>query len=270
MYPIGEFSLITRLSVKTLRYYHEEGILLPDYIDDDSGYRYYREESVERAAVVTALRAMEFSVADIRQVLEEYRDDTDAVEFLEKQKVLLENKIQHYRKAADSCADLIEVIRKKEMNTKDMIYEVTEKKIEDIIFAGVRFTGKYNEVGKRFSMTARAAGRYIAGAPLCLYFDGEYKEIDADIEAGFPVSKTIDADGVHCRIIKGGKAVTLVHKGPYAELGCSYEKIFSYIEKKKLKASIPSREVYIKGPGMLIKGNSKNYLTEIQVFFEEK
>ena len=47
MFSIGEFSIISRLSVKALRYYHDEGILIPDYIDDETGYRYYRNASVE-------------------------------------------------------------------------------------------------------------------------------------------------------------------------------------------------------------------------------
>ncbi|HEX2954886.1 MAG TPA: MerR family DNA-binding transcriptional regulator, partial [Bacillota bacterium] len=48
-YQIGDFSKITRLSVKTLRFYHEEGLLCPDFIDPDSGYRYYDESLLERA-----------------------------------------------------------------------------------------------------------------------------------------------------------------------------------------------------------------------------
>jgi effector-binding domain-containing protein len=48
-------------------------------------------------------------------------------------------------------------------------------------------------------------------------------------------------------------------------LGRSYAKILQQTEERKLKISLPTREVYVKGPGMIFKGNPKNYLTEIQL-----
>ena len=62
MYSIGQFSLMTRLSVRTLRKYHENGLLIPDYTDEETGYRYYGEQSIERAQVITGLRSLDFSL----------------------------------------------------------------------------------------------------------------------------------------------------------------------------------------------------------------
>jgi effector-binding domain-containing protein len=56
-----------------------------------------------------------------------------------------------------------------------------------------------------------------------------------------------------------------VHRGAYDQLGRSYAKILQQTEERKLKISLPTREVYVKGPGMIFKGNPKNYLTEIQL-----
>ena len=58
--------------------------------------------------------------------------------------------------------------------------------------------------------------------------------------------------------------MSIVHKGPYDQLGRSYEKIASYLKQKNHQVTAPPREIYIKGPGMIFKGNPKNYLTEIQ------
>jgi effector-binding domain-containing protein len=69
--------------------------------------------------------------------------------------------------------------------------------------------------------------------------------------------------------LKGGKCVSLIHKGPYEKLGESYQKIFGYINSNGYQTLIPSREVYIKGPGMIFRGNPNNYLTEIQIFLKE-
>jgi effector-binding domain-containing protein len=63
--------------------------------------------------------------------------------------------------------------------------------------------------------------------------------------------------------------VSLIHKGPYETLGRSYEKITAYIKEKGYRPKLPSREVYLKGPGMIFKGKSENYLTEIQILIED-
>jgi len=50
-YSIGEFSQITGLSVKTLRFYHEKGILLPSSVDEATGYRFYQADKIEKARI---------------------------------------------------------------------------------------------------------------------------------------------------------------------------------------------------------------------------
>ena len=54
-----------------------------------------------------------------------------------------------------------------------------------------------------------------------------------------------------------------MHRGPYDQLGRSYAKILKQVEERKVKVALPTRELYVKGPGMIFKGNPKNYLTEI-------
>lgn len=147
--------------------------------------------------------------------------------------------------------------------------EVEEKTLEPLLLAGVRMKGKYSDCGKGFALLGRKLGRYLSGKPFCLYYDGEYREADADFEACFPVRPGAnDAEGISIRELPGGPCVALTHQGPYEELGRSYEKIFSYIQARGYKALLPSREVYLKGPGMIFKGNPKKYLTEIQIPIE--
>ena len=52
-------------------------------------------------------------------------------------------------------------------------------------------------------------------------------------------------------------------------MGRSYAKILAYAKQKGYAIATPTREVYIKGPGMIFKGNPKNYLTEIQMLIED-
>src|SRR5580704_4621541 len=66
---IGAFSRLTHLSIKTLRYYHEVGLLEPAVIDPDSGYRYYRPGQAYSAHLVRRFRDLGLPVADVKAVL---------------------------------------------------------------------------------------------------------------------------------------------------------------------------------------------------------
>jgi len=65
VFRIGEFSKISGLSVKTLRFYHERGLLVPAHVGSDSGYRYYDLRDVERARVIVALRSLDFPLTEV-------------------------------------------------------------------------------------------------------------------------------------------------------------------------------------------------------------
>jgi effector-binding domain-containing protein len=64
------------------------------------------------------------------------------------------------------------------------------------------------------------------------------------------------------------RCITLLHRGPYNQLGASYVRLLKYVRERNYTIVMPTREVYIKGPGMIFKGNPRNYLTEIQIPIE--
>src|ERR1700712_5098 len=66
---IGDFSRITHLSVKTLRRYHEAGLLEPAEVDPFTGYRYYTTSQVPTAQVIRRFRDLEMPVREIGEVL---------------------------------------------------------------------------------------------------------------------------------------------------------------------------------------------------------
>jgi DNA-binding transcriptional MerR regulator/effector-binding domain-containing protein len=270
MFSIGEFSRITGLSVKTLRHYHEKGLLPPPRVNEHSGYRYYDPQSVERARIVTQLRAMEFGLAEIKDILENCADESDVLEYLERHKQALETKIHSQRSIVHCLEQIIAKEREARRTMEDSEFTVREKKLEPLLMAGVRMKGKYSDCGKGFAQLGRRLGRFLCGKPFCLYYDGEYRANDADFEACFPVrAGAKPAEGIAVRELPGGPCVCLIHQGPYAELGRSYEKLLDYIKAKGYKTALPSREVFLKGPGMIFKGNPKKYLTEIQILLAE-
>jgi DNA-binding transcriptional MerR regulator len=73
---IGDFSRMTFLSVKTLRHYHDVGLLPPARVDDHSGYRYYRLDQVATAQLIRRFRALDLPVEQVRAVLDAPDEET--------------------------------------------------------------------------------------------------------------------------------------------------------------------------------------------------
>jgi len=84
MLSIGEFSQVTRLSVKALRLYHEKGILVPGSVNLRSKYRYYGSRDVERALIVRRLRELGFSLQEIKEIVGGCQDDAQIADYVQK------------------------------------------------------------------------------------------------------------------------------------------------------------------------------------------
>ena len=69
--------------------------------------------------------------------------------------------------------------------------------------------------------------------------------------------------------LTGGRCLSCLHHGPYETLSESYGLIFDHSKSIGMKINYPIREIYIKGPGMIFRGNPKKYITEIQFPFED-
>jgi len=266
MFSIGEFSKLTQLTVKTLRFYHEEGLLIPAFVDPDTGYRYYDQNGLETARAIAYLRSLEFSLADIKTLLH-HQGDEDLLNTLQRQQSAVKKRIKQLRKVALSIDQFI--LEERQARTMSQtVNNVQEKMLEPLLVAGIRMKGKYSDCGRGFARIGRSLGRFICGKPLLLHYDSEYREDDADFEACMPVRQRKEIDGLTVRELPGGRCVSLVHQGPYDQLGRSYARVFEYLNDHKYKVILPTREVYLKGPGMILKGNPKNYLTEIQILIE--
>ena len=81
---IKEFAELTGVSVRTLHYYDEIGLLKPSFVDEQNGYRFYNEASLERMQEILFYREMDFSLRSIGELL--------ASPTYDKQKALAEQK----------------------------------------------------------------------------------------------------------------------------------------------------------------------------------
>lgn len=265
---IGDFSKISGIPTKTLRFYHEKGILIPAAIDHDSGYRFYDERSLERAQVIVALRRLDFSLDEIQTMLADSSGDEDILCHLEVRKKTIAGEIKRQRNMIAVIDGIVAAEKEARRLMDDSHFEVEEKKISPLLVAGIRTKGRYRDSGPVFGTLGRKLGRHIAGKPMCLYYDGEYREDDAEFEPCFPVAAQPKGTGFEMHELLGGTCISLCHGGSYESLGRSYAKLLRYADQKGFKLKLPTREIYLKGPGMIFKGNPQKYVTEIQAFID--
>lgn len=260
MYRIGEFSRITNLSIKTLRYYDEEGLLKPSCRNEANGYRYYNEDDFQRAQMLSFLRSLDFSIAEMKDVMETCSCKDDLHFYLEEKHTLILAKMKEQKQLLKR----LETYMEPKINLDKMpTYEISEITLPQMLVASFRTRKAYHEVGTHVSMMYKEIKGCASGdAMFNLYYDEDYQEI-ADMETCIPLRKSFTPQQLEIRTLPSIKGITLTHVGRYDTLNIAYKALLDYAKQHHYELIRPSREIYIKGPGKIFKGNPDTYITQI-------
>ena len=152
MLIIGEFSKLSRVSIRMLRHYDDIGLLKPAEIDQFTGYRYYSPEqleidqftgyryySPEQLPVIgriTALKDMGFSLADIVKMLEIYENRDELDDYLMKRQL----ELQEISETTQRQMRLLDTARERLRKEQNMSYNVSIKTIPERYAATVHMT----------------------------------------------------------------------------------------------------------------------------------
>ena len=91
MYRIGEFSKLSKTTIKTIRYYEKEGLLTPHFIDVNN-YRYYTSKELIAISKIINLRQLGFSIDEIRKVI----SGANLIDSLKRKKQEIELELDSY------------------------------------------------------------------------------------------------------------------------------------------------------------------------------
>ena len=101
---IKEFAQFTGVSVRTLHYYDEIGLLKPARVDKATGYRYYDEQSLLRMQEILFYRELDFSLKSIEEILSSPNyDKTQALKEQKKLLILKKERLENLISAIDSA-----------------------------------------------------------------------------------------------------------------------------------------------------------------------
>ena len=259
MYKIGDFSSMSKTTIKALRYYEKEGLLKPVYIDQNTGYRYYETSQLVEISKIISLRQIGLSIKDIKNIL----NGCDMKIILNKRKKEIKENLTIYTTQLSKINYLLE-----ENNMKN---EIFIKEIPSyIIFYSDGIISDFSKIPE-FVLQAGAECAKANPNLKCItpnycyvsYLDGEYKEENIKIR----YAEAVEEFGEETKQIKFMKttpvtAVCIYHKGSYENLRQSYNIILKYIEDNGYEIIDNVRECYI--DGCWNKDNSDDYLTEIE------
>ncbi|MGL5175870.1 MAG: flavocytochrome c [Cetobacterium sp.] len=120
-YSIGEISKITGLSNKTLRYYDENSILKPDYVDKSNGYRYYSEYQILKLKNIITLKDNRFSLEEIKNRFEQVSSRE------------MNSFFTTYRKKIEDIDREIEELKQSKMRLQNLLDEFSYLEVDKIV-----------------------------------------------------------------------------------------------------------------------------------------
>ena len=267
MFKIGEFSRISRVPAKTLRYYDEIGLFSPVNVDQFTGYRFYSADQLPRLNRILALKDMGLSLTEIGRLLDE---DVSADE-LRGMFRLKESEIRQEVEAAQARLNRVaNRLAQIEQEGQMPQYDVVVKKIEPLRVLSIRqIAPKPEDVGNFLGEAAMAVvgqGINPVAPPFTIFYDPELQETNMDIETVLPVEKSVDVaielEGcrkVIAQTLEGIEAACVVHQGDYDDFEQPYAVLGQWIESNGYEIVGPPREVYLKAPE-----EGQQPITEIQ------
>ena len=247
--PIGRFSEMTRLSVKALRLYDENGLLPPAHVDPSSGYRYYDLGQANRAEAVRILRSVDMPLDEIRALLE-----TDDPELVHKQLVVHRERLAEQLAAQERTLAYLEALIQRKEGIMPYDVQITEPAPQLVAATKVHTSLSRigGDIGAGFGALMMALvneGVAPSGAPLIVYHDVIDEETDGDLEICVPVGVAVCGDGdVYSRELEGGTMATTVHHGPYQQIAAAYHTLTGWISEHGHDAAGPPRETYLNDP----------------------
>ena len=272
MIKIGEFSKLVQVSVPTLRYYDQVGLLKPVEVDRFSGYRYDSAGQLPRLHRILALKGLGFSLEQIAAVLSEGLTPEQMRGMLRLRHAQISQQL------VDMQSQLVEVemrLQQIEREAQLSTHDVILKQVEPLLVASIRaILPNHSAVGSLFGEVYEAIGPYVGqalgphpeegGQTLVLWYDNEFKAGDVDGAAAFILRCRVPESGrMRVHELSAATMAATVHHGSYNTIGAAHEAILTWIEANGYRIVGPDRELNLYHT-MPIRLDDPSYVTEIQ------
>lgn len=264
LYKIGMFAAMNHVTVKTLRFYEEQGLLIPALIHPENGYRYYTLSQMAVLHQITALKLAGFTLEEIARI----HSGAD------EKAVLLKKKAELLARIADLTKQIAVVDAYLSKKKKGLSAPVLIKTIPETTVACMRirlesYDSLFDCMPEMGAMMEKA-GCVCAPPEYCFtnYLEPGYKDSDIPVEiCESVVEAKQEIGGLQFKTLPSIRAACVFHKGSYRTFSESYETVLKYIEENGYEIAGEIRESYI--DGVWNKDDESQWLSEIQIPIRE-
>ena len=266
---IGEFSKMMQVTVKTLRHYEQKGLLVPDEVDEWTGYRYYSITQMQRLNTIRGLQRQGFSLEEIKDLFEDESQMpsvaqlTKKIEETERQLQILMERRHQLLKWMDSHKQIRTMEKFSIQSLPEIIVASHREIIPDYSALGQLCVNKIGPEMQRLGCKCPPPGYCFT-----IEHHQEYRATDLDIE----YCEQVEEMGTDNTIIQFKrlpavpKALCMKHVGPYERFHESFTEAFAYMEEQGYKLAGSLRTSYI--DGVWNKANPEEWLSIIQIPIE--
>ncbi len=243
---IGDFSQITHLSVKTLRRYHEAGLLEPAEVDPQTGYRYYTATQVPTAQVIRRFRDLGMPVREVGEVL----SATDP----QARSALIAGHLERLKSQLDETRPAVTSLRRL-LQPASPPMEIELRAAEAFTAAAIRATVDHGEVLAWYGAAMAELDRtleslHITPAGPCggLYDNELFTDERGNAVVYVPAADPPSSGRVRPFVVPAAELAITVHHGPHDDIDVSYGQLGTYVTQHALAVAGPVRETYLVGP----------------------
>lgn len=278
MLKIGEFSRLSKVTVKTLHHYDEIGLLKPSHVDKFTEYRYYTLDQLPRIHSIMALKELGLS---LEQIAELVNNNLSPEEIRGMYRLKLAEAEARVREEQARLAQIAFRLRQIEGEGMLQTVDIAIKRIEPFYVMGIR-RGFENdeeaaEAGIAFEEAIRSGQiKWNGGAPVTIYYEQEFRGEYSDGEYTVPVDLPHTPSVTHERwgtvslreLPTIEAAATYLHQGDYPSLKEKFLFLQRWAVENGYKLGKEWRFVYHRGPMHNWDHNGEvqpsEYLTELQ------
>jgi DNA-binding transcriptional MerR regulator len=240
---IGEFAQLTHLSVRTLRRYHDSGLLEPERVDPVSGYRYYTSAQIPPAQVIHRLRELDVPLAEVRQILDTEDAGTRA-ELVAGHLRRLEAELDRTRTAVASLRQLL---------SPSTPQEVALRSEPARVVAGITGVVEQDDVLAWYSdamaeLDAAVVGHERLGPPGGHYANELFSDGRGSVLVYRPVAGPPERGRVRPVELPAAELATVVHHGAHDDIDVTYGRLGAWVVDNALGVDGPVRETYLVTP----------------------
>lgn len=267
MFKIGDFSRLSQVSVKALRYYDQRDLLKPAHTDPFTSYRYYTAEQLPRLNRILALKDLGLSLEQIGAALESGLSPDELGAMLRQKRAEIAHQVAQEQARLARVEARLQQIEREGCAPE---YEVVIKPVEAQRVIGIRdLVADYHGVGLLFYELEAYIEQYGIDSATCMpcvtvYYDTEYRDSDIDIFCGGPVPRQIPESErlTWVDLPAVTQMASVIYRGPYTGVSQGYDALLRWNEANPFRIAGPNRMVYVQGPPLI--ADPADYISEIQ------